>query len=121
MKALLLIGALAVTGCSTISNTSFYDDNESKAVVDVWVSVQNLDCSSELAPLQVDDIVQSKQWLKTYSTGKGSKDVLEMVSIFEKSLDGLSGRVFGETYCNLKRKTLINQSEKMTKAMMGRF
>lgn len=121
MKALLLIGALAVTGCSTITNTSFYDGNESKAVVDVWVSVQNLDCSSEQAPQQVDDIVQSKQWLKTYSTGKGSKDVLEMVGIFEKSLDGMTGREFGETYCNLKKKTLLKQSEKMTRAMMRRF
>lgn len=119
---MLVVGLVfTLGGCSTIMNTSFYDDNESKAVVDLWVSVQKLDCASEQATQQVSQVVDSKEWLKTYSIGKGSADVLEMVTIFEKSLDGLTDRDFGETYCNLKKKTLLNQSEKMTKAMMRRF
>lgn len=121
MRVLLLTLVFTLGGCSTLMNTSFYDSNESKAVVDMWVSVQKLDCASEQAPQQVNEIVDSKEWLKTYSIGKGSNDVLEMVTIFEKSLDGLTGREFGEVYCNLKKKTLLNQSEKMSKAMMRRF
>lgn len=119
---MLAVGLMfTLGGCSTITNTSFYDDNESKAVVDLWVSVQKLDCASEQASQQVSQVVDSKEWLKSYSIGKGSADVLEMVTIFEKSLDGLTDREFGEVYCNLKKKTLLNQSEKMTKAMMRRF
>lgn len=122
LKPLIPLTVLFIAGCNVLDQVpSFYDDNESKAVVDLWVSVHKLDCASEEAPNQVKSIVDSKDWLKTYSIGKGSRDVVEMITILEKSLDGLTNREFGETYCNLKKTTLLNQSEKMTKAMMRRF
>ena len=121
MRVLLLSLVFTLGGCSTLMNTSFYDSNESKAVVDMWVSVQNLDCASEQSSQQVNGIVDSKNWLKTYSLGKGSKDVQEMIVIFEKSLDPMVGKDMSEGYCNAKKKTLLNQSEKMTRAMMRRF
>ena len=121
-KMFVTIGLMfTLSGCSTIMNTSFYDENESKAVVDMWVSVQRLDCASEQSSQQVGAIVDSKNWLKTYSLGKGSKDVSEMVVIFEKSLNPMVGKDMSEAYCNSKKKTLLNQSEKMTRAMMRRF
>jgi hypothetical protein len=111
-----------VSGCSTFSMPSFYDDNESLIVSQVVTYTQLLDCESPNVKGQIVAINNKKEWLKTYSTLKGSKDILALIEKLETSLDPLVKKdVVTPAYCNVKKKTLINQSSAIAEAIMRRF
>lgn len=122
MRVLLLPLVFALGGCSTLMNTSFYDDNESAAVVDVVMAVKSLDCQS---PTVKDDIVYLKfktDWMYTYSTVKGSKDIVELIEIFEKTLTGIVDKEeISPTYCELKKTSMLKQTELIAEGVMRRF
>ena len=126
MKSKLLVVPLVVllTGCSGLMNMipSFYDDNESEAIVDVWLGFERMDCSSEHLKVYLQQVDRDVEWLKLYSTAKKSTDVLMMVEKMDETLDGmLQKETINETYCNLKKKTLTNQAQAIAKSIMGRF
>lgn len=126
MKSKLLVVPLVVllTGCSNLMNMipSFYDDNESEAIVDVWLGFERMDCSSEYLKVYLQQVDRDVEWLKLYSTAKKSTDVLMMVEKMDETLDGmLQKETINETYCNLKKKTLTNQAQAVAKSIMGRF
>jgi hypothetical protein len=114
--------ALSITGCSLTGQVpSFYDDNESKAIVDVQVAVKTLECSTDNTEQQIENVLYRTEWLNTYANSKGSTDVLEVLAVFKKSLDGLKDKGQKSFVCNMKKKTLIKQSNDIAKAIMGRY
>ena len=130
MKKILAIIAVsfAMTGCASIQSMipSFWDDNQSRAIVDVRQSVVQLDCEKEHAP-QVKRIKDTLQWFQLYSDSKGKRqqDVLKLVAPMKETVDDFYKRSTEKqgtkTYCEIKKKVMILQSDKAASAVLGRF
>jgi len=117
---------LSLVGCSTIKDKipSFWDDNQSRAVIDIRQSVINLDCKQPHAP-QVAEIKKHMDWLILYSQIKDTRDVLRLVKPMNETVNDFYDRSNvkqgSETYCNMKKKILDTQSGTVAKAVLGRF
>jgi len=132
MKRLVLIGMVALLqGCATFSFQnikdqipSFWDDNQSRSVIDIRQSVEKLNCKEPHAP-QVKVIKDNIQWFVLYSESKGTKDVLTLVRPMESTVDDFYKRSLEkqgtEIYCDIKKKILITQSSAVAKTVIGRF
>jgi hypothetical protein len=132
MKKLLLVGLVALLqGCATFSFQnikdqipSFWDDNQSRSVIDIRQSVEKLNCKEPHAP-QVKVIKDNIQWFILYSDSKGTKDVLTLVKPMESTVDDFYKRSLEkqgtEIYCDIKKKILITQSSAVAKTVIGRF
>jgi len=132
MKRLVLIGMVALLqGCATFSFQdikdqipSFWDDNQSRSVIDIRQSVEKLNCKEPHAP-QVKVIKDNIQWFILYSDSKGTKDVLVLVKPMESTVDDFYKRSLEkqgtEIYCDIKKKILITQSSTVAKTVIGRF
>jgi hypothetical protein len=132
MKRLLVIGLVALLqGCATFSFQdikdqipSFWDDNQSRSVIDIRQSVEKLNCKELHAP-QVKVIKDNIQWFILYSDSKGTKDVLTLVKPMESTVDDFYKRSLEkqgtEIYCDIKKKILITQSSTVAKTVIGRF
>jgi hypothetical protein len=132
MKRLVLIGLVALLqGCATFSFQnikdqipSFWDDNQSRSVIDIRQSVEKLNCKEPHAP-QVKVIKDNIQWFILYSDSKGTKDVLTLVKPMESTVDDFYKRSLEkqgtEIYCDIKKKILITQSSTVAKTVIGRF
>lgn len=118
----------SLTGCSTLQSwiPSFWDSNQSSAIVNIQLTVDRIDCSK---PQLAQAIVLRDQlrWFELYSKGKGKlqRDVLAVTAPiqttaedwYKRSLDG-QGTV---GYCGIKKKILEQQTERAVKAVMGRW
>jgi hypothetical protein len=132
MKKLLLVGLVVLLqGCATFSFQnikdqipSFWDDNQSRSVIDIRQSVEKLNCKEPHAP-QVKVIKDNIQWFILYSDSKGTKDVLTLVKPMESTVDDFYKRSLEkqgtEIYCDIKKKILITQSSAVAKTVIGRF
>jgi hypothetical protein len=132
MKRLVVIGIVALLqGCATFSFQnikdqipSFWDDNQSRSVIDIRQSVEKLNCKEPHAP-QVKVIKDNIQWFILYSDSKGTKDVLTLVKPMESTVDDFYKRSLEkqgtEIYCDIKKKILITQSSTVAKTVIGRF
>jgi hypothetical protein len=105
---LLLVG---ISGCAGML-PSFWDDNQSKKIIDVRQTVAHLDCAQPHLP-QAQKIQHQLEWFQLYSESKGylQQDVLilikpmqETVNDFVKRSKTSQGSV---AYCELKKKLLI--------------
>jgi hypothetical protein len=132
MKRLVLIGLVALLqGCATFSFQnikdqipSFWDDNQSRSVIDIRQSVEKLNCK-EAHAAQVKVIKDNIQWFVLYSESKGTKDVITLVKPMESTVDDFYKRSLEkqgtEIYCDIKKKILITQSSAVAKTVIGRF
>lgn len=130
MKKLLAIGSIAVllTGCSTVKGwiPSFWDDNQSAKIIDVRMSIDQLDCSKDQLP-QVTKIRNDLKWFEMYSQSKGwrQNDVLKLIGPMQETVEDMYKRsqsqAGSKTYCELKKKIMQTQSEKAASAILGRF
>lgn len=115
----IMLSSVLLTGCLTIP--SFYDDNESKASIDVRHAVAQLDCTKDQVP-QAMKIKERVDWFSLYVESKGSRDVAKMVKPLKETVDDFYKRGGGsEAYCDSKKKILEKQSLSVANAVMGRF
>jgi hypothetical protein len=120
--------ALSLTGCATVQSwiPSFWDDNQSRAIVDVRQSVAQLDCNIDHAP-QVKRIKDHLEWFDLYSESKGARqqDVRKLIGPMKETVDDFYKRSIDKqgtkAYCEIKKKIMILQSEKSASAVLGRF
>jgi hypothetical protein len=127
MKKLIFAVVLALlAGCSTIKDKipSFWDDNQSRVVIDLRQSVLALDCTQPHAP-QVAVIKTNLEWLVLYSQAKDTRDVLRAAQPMNETVADFyrrsTERQGSETYCNMKKKILDSQSNAVANAVLGRF
>lgn len=132
MKRLVLIGLVVLLqGCASFSFQSikdqipsFWDDNQSRSVIDIRQSIEKLNCK-EAHALQVKVIKDNIQWFVLYSESKGTKDVITLVKPMESTVDDFYKRSLEkqgtEIYCDIKKKILITQSSAVAKTVIGRF
>jgi hypothetical protein len=125
LRKILLSSAfvVALTGCSiTDEIPSFWDDNESAKAVDLFMSVNRINCKSPMVKPQIAQVTNQSQWLHHYARLKGSSDVVELINKFEKTLQGIASKeVINVKYCGVKRDTLLAQSERIAQGILGRY
>jgi hypothetical protein len=112
-----------LSGCSVLDEIpSFWDDNEAKQVIDIYVAVDQLNCESTLAAAQLSRIRREVEWLKQYSRLKKSKDVGSVINEFDKTLTGITSKSsFSTNYCVTKRDTMLKQINRIAEGIMGRY
>ena len=129
MRIFAIITAVLLSGCAGLMEQipSFSDPNQSRSIVQVRASVDNLDCSKpQLA--QVEVIRRDLRWFRLYSESRGRQyDVLRLtdpivatVDDFHKRVTSL-GHVDNPTYCNLKKQILQQQTKRAAEVVLGRF
>lgn len=126
MKQIAVISVvLMLSGCSTLTNwiPSFWDDNQSASIINVRQKVEQIDCSKEQLS-QIQSVAREIRWFQLYSESKGTlqKDVLRLVEPMKGTADDWVKRGEGsKTYCELKKKILVDQSTKAASAILGRY
>lgn len=130
MKTILLsLAVIMLTGCSTAYKyiPSFWDDNQSSRAIDIRQSVQQLDCSQPHRP-QAQRIADNVEWFVMYSESKGrsQQDVLKLIEPLKATADDFLKRSSGEqqgskTYCELKKRVMIEQAQRMAGSVLGRW
>lgn len=119
MRILALVSILFIGGCSAIP--SFWDDNESLLAGDLRYVVHKLDCSKDQSP-QVGTIKNQLTRFQLYSESRGSDDIGDLLDIMQETVDGLyEDKSNNEFFCNMKKKSMVNQSAAIAAATMGRY
>ena len=130
MKQILAAGLIAilVSGCAlSDAIPSFWDDNQSARIVDMYVKSTNLDCKQPHLP-QIKSMKDDLQWFELYSKSKGwlQRDVIKLIAPMQKTVLEFYKRSSGEkqgsvAYCEIKKKLLIKQSKDSAKSVLGRY
>lgn len=120
-----LIIAVSVSGCATVANwiPSFWDDNQSAYIVQLQLTVDQLDCAQAQTP-QVLKLHQDLRRFELYSEAKGSlqRDVLRVTEPISTTTKEWRDRGEGsKTYCEIKKKLLTQQSARAARVILGRY
>lgn len=127
-RIFLLLAALSLTGCTTIQSwiPSFWDDNQSRKIIDLRQSVESIDCSKAQLP-QADLVVREAEWFDLYSESKGSRQadvrrIIEPILATAHDWQKRSREREGSTvYCQLKKQVLQAQTRRASEVVLGRF
>lgn len=117
-----------LSGCATVVSwiPSFNDPNQSQKIIDVRMSVDQLDCARP-QHAQVVIIQRELRWFELYSESNGvrNQDVIriikpmqETVGDFLKMVEHKDG---SRVYCDLKKRTMQEQAARAAKVILGRF
>lgn len=129
MRTLILILAAAtLAGCANMYKyiPSFWDDNQSRAITDVRLAVARLDCA-EPHLAQAQQIKDRIDWFMLYSESKGrsQQDVIKLVEPMKATVDDFhkrsSEKQGSKTYCELKKKVMIEQAQRAAGSVLGRW
>jgi len=119
--------ALFLTGCSVSDVVpSFWDDNQSWKITDVYLKTVRLDCEQPHLP-QVSAIRDDLTWFQLYSESKGflQQDVLKVIAPMQKTVEDFYRRSQdtqgSRAYCESKKRIMITQAKKSASAVMWRF
>ena len=123
MKIVTTILATMMLASCGIPSISFYDDNESLLAVQVRGAAESLDCAYKQEP-QVRQIQNRVNTLLYYSEAKKSKDLQEMILPMKETVDKFHFRILKHdsiTFCEIKKKLIVQQSKTISDAVMSRF
>lgn len=125
IKWISIAALVLLSGCSTIQNwvPSFWDDNQSARIIDVRQRVEIINCSEPQIP-QIESLSRELRWFEMYSEAKGTlqKDVLRVIEPMQSTVKEWSQRGEGsKTYCEIKKKLLIQQGERASRVILGRW
>lgn len=114
MKHLVFGAVLLLSGCMSVTDTSFYDDNESLLSVEVRYQVDSLVCGKT----DPQNLVDSIHKLYLYTESKGSTDIYNLVSKMKTTSKNINKNL---PMCTLKQKLIKKQSADISNAIMRRF
>ena len=126
MKNFLIIaGLVLLSGCSTVQSwvPSFWDDNQSRDIITVRLAVERIDCGQPQQP-QVQILAEDLRRFQLYSEAKGTlqRDVIRVIEPMQLTVREWRDRgEASKTYCELKKKLLIQQGERASKVILGRW
>lgn len=114
-----------LSGCGTLQNwiPSFWDDNQSRSIINIRSSIERIDCDQPQVA-QITPIEQELQWFTLYSQSKGTlqKDVLRLVEPMDKTVAEWVKRGDGSrAYCGVKKKILQQQGQRAAAVILGRW
>jgi hypothetical protein len=128
MKKIVIIGMFVILqGCALHSYVpSFWDDNQSKKIIDVRQRVENINCAKPHAP-QAQAIHNDLQWFELYSESKGmiQNDVRALIKPLQETTDDFlkrsSDKEGSRAYCEGKKKVMQTQAYKAAQGVLDRW
>jgi len=127
MKKLLVIFAvLSLSGCSTLQQwiPVRWDSNQSQSITTIQQTTRNFDCKADIAQ-QAKDLAQKVEWFEIYAKSKPTRDVIVPVGKMNDSVKELVDRTskgpVSPTYCEIKKKILIQQADMLAHTVQARF
>jgi hypothetical protein len=126
-KIIAVLALLTLSACNTVDVStvvpSFWDDNQSRSIINSYQLAVNFDCKEPQAA-QAQAIVKELQWFQLYSESKGflQKDVLKLIEPMQTTAKEWAEREApSEGYCKLKKQIMITQAKTAASAVLGRF
>jgi len=119
-----LVLALTLTACSSLP--SFWDDNQSKAIVDIRYDISNIDCNKPQAE-QISSLYNKVLWFDLYTESKGTNDAALLVEPLRESVKAYMNRLASDVtdaslaYCNNKKELMAQQAKIAAKGILGRY
>lgn len=129
MKNLIAVLAfLTLTGCANIVGwiPSFNDSNQSQKIIDVRMTVDQLDCA-RAQHAQALVIQRELRWFELYSESAGirNQDVIRIIKPMQESVADFVNRTekqdASKIYCDLKKQALQEQAARAAGVILGRF
>lgn len=126
-KMIAALSLIALSGCASLDTSSilpsFWDDNQSHSIINVYQMAVNMDCARPQKP-QAQAMVNELQWFQLYSESKGflQKDVLKLIEPMQATVKEWADKdTTSPAYCTIKKKIVIEQAKTASKAVLGRF
>ncbi len=125
-KLLVAFAILGLSGCSTLQQwiPVRWDANQSQSITTIQQSTRNFDCKADIAQ-QAKDLAQKVEWFEIYAKSKPTRDVIVRVGKMNDSVKELVDRTskgpVSPTYCEIKKKILIQQADMLAHTVQGRF
>lgn len=125
-KVLLALAVVGLTGCSTIKDwiPVRWDANHSSSITTIQQTTRNFDCKGDIAQ-QSKDLAQKVEWFEIYAKSKPTRDVIIPVEKMHSSVKEIVERSgkgpVSPTYCEIKKKILIQQADMLAHTVQGRF
>lgn len=125
MKLIAFALAVLLTGCAGIQSwiPSFWDDNQSAYIISVRLSVERINCAEPQVP-QVRIVAEDLRRFQLYSEAKGAlqRDVLRVIEPMTSTVREWQDRGEGaRVYCEIKKKLLVQQGERASRVILGRW
>ena len=120
-----VILTVMLSGCTTLQSwvPSFWDDNQSAYIITARLSVERINClEPQLTQVQV--LAEDLRRFELYSEAKGSlqRDVLRVIEPMQSTVKEWQARKEGSrAYCEIKKKLLLQQAERASKVILGRW
>jgi len=88
-------------------------------ITNIQQDIIHLTCSQ-------DDIIRLDEhieWLELYSISKDTSDIVPMIEILDKEVSEFHKRELppSKTYCNIKKKILLQHANMIANTIQGRF
>lgn len=127
-KLIAILAISLLSGCANIVGLipSFNDVNQSQKIVDVRMSVDQLDCAKTQYP-QALVIQRELRWFELYSESAGirNQDVIRIIKPMQESVTDFVNRTkdkdASKVYCDLKKRAMQEQAARAAGAILGRF
>lgn len=125
----VLLFTVSLSGCATVQSwiPSFWDDNQSRSIIDVRQAVSEISCEPGTQLKDADRVLSRLEWFRLYSESKGTRqqDVLKIIAPMEETVRDWRKRSAGSegstAYCTVKKRTLALQANRAAAAILGRF
>ena len=120
-----VILTVLLSGCTTLQSwvPSFWDDNQSAYIITARLTVERINClEPQLTQVQV--LAEDLRRFELYSEAKGSlqRDVLRVIEPMQSTVKEWQARKEGSrAYCEIKKKLLLQQAERASKVILGRW
>jgi len=127
-KLITILALVALTGCAQIKTLipSFSDANQSARIIDVRMSVDQLDCDKPHL-IQIKQIKDNLRWFELYSQNAGfrNQDVLNLIKPMQATVDDFYKRSLetqgSKPYCEIKKRLMATQANAAAEVILGRF
>jgi len=125
-KLLLVVAFLSLTGCASIKDwiPVKWDSNQSHSITTIQQTTRNFDCKGDVAA-QSKVLASHIEWFEIYSKNKPTRDVIvpaeKMRDTVKELVDRSSKGPVSPTYCELKKKIIIQQSDMISHTVQGRL
>ena len=120
-----ILVSVLISGCATVQSwiPSFWDDNQSAYITEARLTVERVDCALPQVA-QVLRLHEDLRRFELYSQAKGSlqQDVLRVIEPMQVTVKEWRDRGEGSrVYCEIKKKLLLQQGERASKVILGRW
>ena len=117
-----------LSGCATVVSwiPSFNDPNQSQKIIDVRMSVDQLDCARP-QHAQAVIIQRELRWFELYSESNGvrNQDVIRIIKPMQATVgefvDRTKAQDASKVYCDLKKRAMQEQAARAAGVILGRF